>query len=249
MNPIAPTRARSRNNFSTKSQRWTTEEDTRLYDFVRSSATSTWKSAEPSFPGKTAQQIFERWTKVLDPSLHKGSWTRQEDETIIDYVKRNGGKSWTQLANLLPGRIGKQCRERWLNHLNPELSHSPWTSEEDYLLMQLHQLHGNRWSRIASLMPNRADNAIKNRWYSVLAKKTMEEVAEAAGKSKSELPRPTFDLAKLPPLELISPVIPFSIGVSHSKIMEAIRSPTMGNTSPPSLLENRAELMNLIIGQ
>jgi hypothetical protein len=201
------------------------------------------------FPGKTSQQIFERWTKVLDPGLHKGSWTRQEDETIISYVTTHGCKSWTKLASLLPGRIGKQCRERWLNHLNPDLSHEAWTPEEDYLLMQLHQMHGNHWSRIASMMPSRADNAIKNRWYSVLTKKTLEEVAEAAGKTKGELPRPTLDVAKMPTLEVTSPIVPFSLVSSYSKVMGAIKSPTMGQISPPSLLENRAELMNLIIGQ
>jgi hypothetical protein len=249
MEPIAPTRTRPRNNFSSKSQRWTIEEDARLRDFVHSTASGTWKSAEPLFPGKTAQQIFERWTKVLDPGLHKGSWTRQEDETIISYVVIHGAKSWTKLADMLPGRIGKQCRERWLNHLNPELSHGPWTAQEDYLLMQLHQLHGNHWSRIASLMPNRADNTVKNRWYSVLAKKTIEQVAEAAGKTGGELPRPTMETSKVPVLEIISPIVHFSLASSYSKVMGAIRSPTLGQISPPSLLENRTELMNLIIGQ
>jgi hypothetical protein len=175
---IAPTRTRSRNNVASKNQKWTPEEDARLHEIVRESATMNWKAAEPHFPGKTSQQIFERWTKVLNPSLHKGSWTRQEDELIIAYVRSNGCKAWTKLAKMLPGRIGKQCRERWFNHLDPQISRDPWTPEEDQLLMHLHKQYGNHWSQIAALMPTRADNMIKNRWYSTLAKRSTDEVTE-----------------------------------------------------------------------
>jgi hypothetical protein len=139
-----------------------------------------WKSAETQFLGKTSQQLFERWTKVLDPRLLKGSWTRQEDEVIIQYVQTYGNQSWTKLSQLLPGRIGKQCRERWFNHLNPDLSRGQWTPEEDQRLLAIHEEFGNHWSKIAMHMPTRADNMIKNRWYSTIAKKTREEIEEAA---------------------------------------------------------------------
>jgi myb proto-oncogene protein len=164
-----------------------------LCEIVQSSSRVGWKSAEPLFPGKTSQQLFERWTKVLDPGLQKGSWTQQEDETIMSHVATHGCKSWKKLSSLLPGRVGKQCRERWLNHLNPDLSREPWTPEEDYLLMQLHEKHGNHWSRIASMMPSRAHNAIKNRWYSVLTKRTLAKGPVAVGRTKGELSQPTME--------------------------------------------------------
>jgi hypothetical protein len=176
---IAPTRKRAR-NLAAKNQKWTPEEDALLHSIVQSTETMNWKSAETQFPGKTSQQLFERWTKVLDPRLLKGSWTRQEDEVIIQYVQTYGCQSWTKLAQLLPGRIGKQCRERWFNHLNPDLSRGQWTPEEDQRLLELHEQFGNHWSKIAMLMPTRADNMIKNRWYSTIAKKSKEEIAEAA---------------------------------------------------------------------
>jgi hypothetical protein len=124
------------------------------------------------FPTKPETQIAERWRKVLDPSLLKGSWTRQEDETIINFVRCNGTKSWARLSGLLPGRCGKQCRERWFNALDPAKNRGPWTREEDEQLMRLHQQYGNRWMKISSLMPMRTDNAIKNRWHSTLARRT-----------------------------------------------------------------------------
>jgi hypothetical protein len=171
MRAIAPTRNRGRNNVSTKHQKWSPEEDALLLQIAKDGGPINWKQCEARFPGKTSQQIFERYTKVLDPGLHKGSWTPQEDEVIINFVKTYGCKSWTKLAKMLPGRIGKQCRERWLNHLNPTITRDPWTPEEDELLMKLHKEHGNSWSKIAARMPNRADNMIKNRWYSTLSKR------------------------------------------------------------------------------
>jgi hypothetical protein len=203
---IAPTRNRSRNNIATKNQKWTPEEDARLHEIVRESATMNWKAAEPQFPGKTSQQIFERWTKVLNPSLHKGSWTRQEDELIIAYVQSNGCKAWTKLAKMLSGRIGKQCRERWFNHLDPQISRDPWTPEEDRLLIHLHQQFGNHWSQIAAHMPTRADNMIKNRWYSTLAKKSPEAVTADSSEKAVRFRPPPIQVEGLPKPVLEDPI-------------------------------------------
>ena len=112
-NPIAPTRNRSHSNGLGRNCKWSPEEDALLAKIVQGCESVNWKAAEAQFPGKTSQQIFERWTKVLDPTLLKGSWTREEDETIITFVRTYGCRSWTKLAKMLPGRIGKQCRERW----------------------------------------------------------------------------------------------------------------------------------------
>jgi hypothetical protein len=55
----------------------------------------------------------------------------QEDQTVIELVGRIGAKKWSQIAQQLPGRIGKQCRERWHNHLNPNINKAPWSEQED----------------------------------------------------------------------------------------------------------------------
>ena len=169
--PLAPTRVRYMTNTPKKKVNWTKEEDQRLKNLVSGSQSKpNWSKIAQNFPNKTTQQVTERWDKVIDPTLIKGSWTRHEDEIIIDFVKKHGSKNWTKLAKLLPGRIGKQCRERWRNHLDPSIKHTTWTDEEDSLLLKLHEQFGNQWVKISSLIPGRTENAIKNRWNATLKK-------------------------------------------------------------------------------
>lgn len=179
MSALAPTRARQKVNHMSKNARWSSEEDHLLTKLMTSEGPQNTAEICSHFPGKTPQQISERWEKVLDPHLVKGSWKKAEDEKIIEFVKQYGTKNWTKLAGLLPGRIGKQCRERWRNHLDPSVNRNPWTPEEDQLLFQLHSIHGNRWVKIAERMSGRSDNCIKNRWNSTLKKQLLPEDADA----------------------------------------------------------------------
>lgn len=124
---------------------------------------------------------------MLNPSLVKGPWTDIEDRLLLHLVNIDGPQKWTQVANHLPGRIGKQCRERWHNHLNPMIKRqAPWTREEEWILYLLNRDQANKWADIANILEGRTDNTIKNHWNSSM-KKRIKEIGDEFAKIFKEV--------------------------------------------------------------
>ena len=102
---------------------------------------------------------------------NKGPWTEQEDKKLINLVEKYGAEKWSFISSHFPERIGKQCRERWFNHLCPTVNKTAWSKEEEWILFILHNKIGNKWSQLCKYLPGRTDNTIKNHWNSTMKKR------------------------------------------------------------------------------
>lgn len=128
-------------------------------------------------------------------SLHnpKNAWLPAEDALLRDAYMRISTEHdeplpWNEVALLVPGRSGKQCRERWVHHLQPAVHKGDWTEEEDAMIFQQMQVHGKKWSAIAAAIPGRTDHAIKNRYYSTcrrIARQQKKKTTEGGESAES----------------------------------------------------------------
>ena len=140
----------------------------------------TMLSSKTYLPGKSTKADFK-----------KGPWTALEDEIVRRGVKEANVASlkeikWSDLSDLVPGRTGKQVRERWYNHLDPSVNKGPWTDAEMQTLIEVHARLGNQWAKICKYLPGRTQNHIKNRWNSITRKRPKPAAADAVPRRRKK---------------------------------------------------------------
>lgn len=148
---------------------WNDAEDEMLRAAVKRFGEKNWKEVAGMVTGRASNECIQRWKNNLKPGLKKGQWSRQEDALLIEHVQAALARqvrrlNWSEIARFIPKRSSKQCRERWVNHLNPDVNKGEWTAEEDELLWEYQKEMPRKWAHLARKIPGRTENQVKVRW-------------------------------------------------------------------------------------
>ncbi|PWO00068.1 C-Myb R2r3, partial [Tilletiopsis washingtonensis] len=101
----------------------------------------------------------------------KGAWSKAEDDRLLRLVEEHGAERWVIIAQHMGSRSGKQCRERWHNHVDPCILRKPFTPEEDAIIIALYNQIGSKWAEMSKRLKGRPDNSIKNHFNTTLSRR------------------------------------------------------------------------------
>ncbi|NXX75418.1 SNPC4 protein, partial [Urocolius indicus] len=162
-------------NKDLKRKEWTKSEDQMLLELVQEMRVGShipYKKIAYYMEGRDSAQLIYRWTKSVDPSLKKGSWTPEEDAMLLAAVKKYGERDWYKIRTEVPGRSDAQCRDRYLKALHCDVKKGKWSLEEEEQLIELVQKHGlGHWSKIASELPHRTGSQCLSKWKLMIGSK------------------------------------------------------------------------------
>ncbi|XP_047162574.1 transcription factor MYB15-like [Vigna umbellata] len=159
----------------------------------------------------------------------RGHWRPVEDAKLKELVAQLGPQNWNSIAEHLPGRSGKSCRLRWFNQLDPRINRKAFGEEEEERLLNAHKVYGNKWAMISRLFPGRTDNAVKNHWHVIMARRQREKSCVFRRR------KPTFQILPPKDLDLILPVNGGSESTISSTIIDESASTGTNLSFTPSL--------------
>lgn len=153
---------------------WTPEEDQRLEEGVAKYGLPNWIQIAQHVKTRNNKMCAQRWRNCLRSEIKavkKGKWAKDEDQKLRDLVSKydeKNGATWERVSESMNfTRNSKQCRERWVNFLDPNLRLGPWTVEEDTHLLRLHDQMGKCWKKFTSVLKGRSAERIRRRFTSL----------------------------------------------------------------------------------
>ncbi|KAJ3393018.1 Myblike DNAbinding domain-containing protein [Entophlyctis sp. JEL0112] len=153
---------------------WTTEEDNKMLSLVEEYGEGNWATVSMHMGDRSRRQCQIRWRQNLKPGLNRGRFTAEEDERLLAAIEMFQLGNWAEIARAVKTRSDVQCRERYLNFLDPNLAKGSFSEEERQLLLSLVDKHGEKWSVIAREFKTRSAKACR-RQYKTIQKKRLKE--------------------------------------------------------------------------
>jgi hypothetical protein len=149
-----------------KINKWSSEEDQKLLNLIKSNRKSNWKDLASNFPQKSYVQCYNRYQRIGKNFL-KGSWSQEEDENLLKSFEKFG-RRWNLLAKDMGNkRTSKQIRDRFMNVLDPGLNKRNFTKIEEKNLLHCFEKMGKSWTKISNIFPGRTGEMIKNKYFSM----------------------------------------------------------------------------------
>ena len=198
-----PDRRSAVDRVASKPRHWAEEEDRLLRAAVLHYGNKHWKKIAERVPGRNHTQCLQRWSKVLAPGLKKGQWSASEDATLVALAKEQLAMckdpnnpeqkkklNWGMISKQITGRTAKQCRERWVNNLNPDIRKGGWTPEEDKKILELFEMFPKKWAMISKNLEGRTENAVKIRYKSLTRNLNNAKVKKAYTMPTNQHPIP-----------------------------------------------------------
>ncbi|EAY22725.1 Myb-like DNA-binding domain containing protein [Trichomonas vaginalis G3] len=133
--------------------------------------------------------------KEISPrSLPKQKFTDEDDQKLRNVIKELGTKNWSDIAAAMGNRNARQCKERWENYLSPSINNTPFTPEEDALLLEKQKEIGSKWVTMKNYFDRRTDAALKNRWQMLIRKqKKLQNISmKKSAANKRRMPKFEF---------------------------------------------------------
>ncbi|CAG8454231.1 9754_t:CDS:10 [Ambispora gerdemannii] len=171
--------------------KWTEDEDQLLRAAISIYGPHKWSLIAAHVPNRTPMQCSTRWLGALNPTIHKGRWTPEEDAALkdavseyVDLTDSDGNPQpipWNKIAARIPHRTGIQCQARWSEALDPRVRKGKWSPEEDEILKEGVRRFGRCWIRIAEMIDGRTQRQCRTRWVQIKNKQAkLERDASAA---------------------------------------------------------------------